>query len=999
MVDYYWVGGTASWDSTAGSKWATASGGTTYYPTPPSSADNVIFDQAGPYTITLSGILTCLSFTVSASNVTFTSSGTITVSGSWSVTAGNTFNNTGTITFNATTAQTFASNGVSYNNTFIFNGVGGSWVLQDAFTVSTARTVTLSAGTLNLNDKTLTCGTFASSNSGVRTLAFGTGNITVTGNGTCWTTLTSTNLTVTGTPVVNITNSTSTATTVSSGSLPEASAISFVFSSTGGALHTFLNTGTAKNVTFTNTFNGTWNGAVNGTIYGNYSYKGTSGLGISGTLTFAGAGGSGILEDSTGVVVVLFVFNGVGKTWTIQNAFNTATTTITNGTLNLNGYTWTCPSFVTAAGTKNLTFNGSTLFVSTTTTTAFNNAAPTGFTTTAGTANGVISMTGASAKTFVGGGSTYAATLDQGNAGALSISGANTFAGISKSHPGATTIRFPGSVTTTVSAFTASGSAGNVLTLNSVTGTATVAYSGGGVVSGLDYLSWQNVLFTPLATDGTAPYTWYGGSNSTSLGGASGIVALDSASSRAYLMQSGTSWTVPGDWNNSNNTIYLLGGGGGGARGRNTSSTNRAAGAGGGGGGFTSATNLVLTPGGTVDYVVGAGGAGGSGIGDPGGPGGATSWGVITDSFYKIAAGGTGGSTTAVPSSIGGLGGVGLTYTGGAGGAGAITTTSGQGVGSGGGGGSAGPLGTGGAGGNGATSTGNNPGGGGGGNGGGSAGGNAVASTSSGDGGNNAFGVGGGAGRTTTGIGGSGSVGGGGGGGYGNFGGGGSVGTEVYQATGSAGGPGGASATGATGILGAGGSGGGVSTAGTPSAGGAGGAGFIFIAYSFAGGGGYTVTANNGSYTVAGQTANVLFGRLVTANQGAYTVAGQTANFFLGRLVTADQGAYSVAGQTATVVYTPGGGAYVVIADNGAYTVTGQNASLLRARLLLADNGAYAITGQNATLLHNKILVSDNGYYNVAGQSATITFSGEPPIIVTDELLIKLRSFTERRRF
>jgi hypothetical protein len=69
----------------------------------------------------------------------------------------------------------------------------------------------------------------------------------------------------------------------------------------------------------------------------------------------------------------------------------------------------------------------------------------------------------------------------------------------------------------------------------------------------------------------------------------------------------------------------------------------------------------------------------------------------------------------------------------------------------------------------------------------------------------------------------------------------------------------------------------------------------------------------------------------------------------------------------------------------GGYTIT-------------ATNGTYAVAGQAATLLRSKLITSSTGYYNVDGYPATIVIGGSP-IIVTDQLLIKLRSFTEIRRF
>src|SRR3989344_1680901 len=72
------------------------------------------------------------------------------------------------------------------------------------------------------------------------------------------------------------------------------------------------------------------------------------------------------------------------------------------------------------------------------------------------------------------------------------------------------------------------------------------------------------------------------------------------AAATVIFLTSGTSWTVPDDWNSSNNTIEVIGGGGGGP---NNSASARA-GAGGGGGGYSKSSNVQLTPNTTVSYSV-----------------------------------------------------------------------------------------------------------------------------------------------------------------------------------------------------------------------------------------------------------------------------------------------------------------------------------------------------------------------------------------------------------
>jgi hypothetical protein len=63
--------------------------------------------------------------------------------------------------------------------------------------------------------------------------------------------------------------------------------------------------------------------------------------------------------------------------------------------------------------------------------------------------------------------------------------------------------------------------------------------------------------------------------------------AVGGGSCRGYLT-SGTTWTVPSDWNTASNTIEVIGGGGGGQTGGTVS-------VGGGGGAYAESTNVSLT--------------------------------------------------------------------------------------------------------------------------------------------------------------------------------------------------------------------------------------------------------------------------------------------------------------------------------------------------------------------------------------------------------------------
>jgi len=349
MADRYWVGGTGTWTTTT-TNWSASSGGASGA-SAPTAADRVFFDQTGTYTVTMTGALACLDITVSAGTVTFTSTGTLGISGSMSLIAGTVWNATGTITFNATTAKTITTNAVTILASVTLNGVGGTWQLQDALTLGSTRTTTLSNGTLDLNGNTLTTGLFSSTTSSARTLAFGSGNITCSGSGTVWQSTPVTNFTITGTPVVNISYAGAVATAVVPGIWPEAQAISFNF--TGGTYALgFLSVAgySAKNVNFTG-FAGTWSArTVAATIYGSLTLStGMTFAASTGILTLAATSGTQVITTNGKTLDQPVTQDGVGGTVQLAGALamGTRALTLTNGTFDGGGYSITGSAAIT----------------------------------------------------------------------------------------------------------------------------------------------------------------------------------------------------------------------------------------------------------------------------------------------------------------------------------------------------------------------------------------------------------------------------------------------------------------------------------------------------------------------------------------------------------------------------------------------------------------------------------------------------------------------------
>lgn len=207
----YWVGGTASWDGTAGTKWASSSGGAGGSSVPTTS-DDVFFDAnsntgASITASVASGNTGCLSLDFTGFTRIFGGNSPLTIAGSLTLSTGMTRNYIGTITFSSTaTGRTLTFNGKTMANGLTFDGVGGGWTFQDTLTNSTASAITLTNGTLDTNGQTVTCGSFQSNNSNTRTLTLGASTINLRNpSSLIWDTTTTTNFTFNvGTSTINI---------------------------------------------------------------------------------------------------------------------------------------------------------------------------------------------------------------------------------------------------------------------------------------------------------------------------------------------------------------------------------------------------------------------------------------------------------------------------------------------------------------------------------------------------------------------------------------------------------------------------------------------------------------------------------------------------------------------------------------------------------------------------------------------------------------------------
>jgi fibronectin-binding autotransporter adhesin len=180
MANRYWVGGTASWDGTAGTKWATTSGGAGGQ-AEPTAADDVFFDAAsGAVTVTVAAVVFCQNLTTTGFTGTFAGGSNIRINGSLTLNAGVTFTYTGTFQFTATSG--------SFTITTAGKTVGGvslaplalstaTWTLGDALT--TSGQITVNYGTFTTNNFNVTATSLSSSNSNTRTINLGSSTVTL----------------------------------------------------------------------------------------------------------------------------------------------------------------------------------------------------------------------------------------------------------------------------------------------------------------------------------------------------------------------------------------------------------------------------------------------------------------------------------------------------------------------------------------------------------------------------------------------------------------------------------------------------------------------------------------------------------------------------------------------------------------------------------------------------------------------------------------------------
>jgi hypothetical protein len=502
-VNKYWNLATGtSWISVA---WATTPGGAVSLDNFPLAQDTAVFFSTGlnsGSTVTIGAAYNIGSIDMSArtSNTMTLATGLVNpiVYGNWINGTGTTLTGSGTIYFSGKgVTQQITGAGRSFTQNVNVDSINGTLQLQDAVTVVSTQQVALTSGTLDLNNQTLSTGAFSASvvAGTPRTLAFGTGVLSLTGTATVFTALLETGFSVTGSKTVNVTSVGATAITVSSGTLTEANALDFNF--TGGTYALSSASLTARSLNFTG-YSGTWSASSATDIYGSLTLSaGMTVVASTGTMSFIGTSGTQTITSFGKNIDRNVTVNAPGGTVRLAGSLNMGVSkafVLTAGTFDMNGYDVIVGTVaVTGTNTRTLAIGSGTLNLWLSTTTTFNATTTTNLTVTG---TGVINFTGVSVATFVGGGIQTYPTLAINQGSTVTVTGSNKFQNVIN---GAfVTLLFTAGTTNEFTAFSLSG--------NAVDGFFSLGAAGGG----------QAIL--------KKSSTWYMGANSINVANNSNLI-------------------------------------------------------------------------------------------------------------------------------------------------------------------------------------------------------------------------------------------------------------------------------------------------------------------------------------------------------------------------------------------------------------------------------------------------------------------------------------------
>jgi hypothetical protein len=132
-----------------------------------------------------------------------------------------------------------------------------------------------------------------------------------------------------------------------------------------------------------------------------------------------------------------------------------------------------------------------------------------------------------------------------------------------------------------------------------------------------------------------------------------------------------------------------------------------------------------------------------------------------------------------------------------------------------------------------------------------------------------------------------------------------------------------------------------------------------------AAGGNYTLSADSGTFTIAGSATGLKADRKLAAAAGSFAVTGAAAGLRAGRMLVADTGAFAVSGNAAGIV-----AARQLAAASGSFSISGSDAGLKSARQLATVTGTFALTGSATELRAARMLTAASASFTLTGFEA-----------------------------
>ena len=475
MATKYWrVGGTNTWSSTA--NWSTVSPSGATGAAIPVIGDDVVISNVGQTAGTIN---------IGATATAKLNSWTV-IGGTWTVAGATQVNIAGTfdcqnVTWTNTGLLSLQGTGASYDitasgTTFgcavtlnAFNVASSSFNLLSAFTTGATQTTTLTAGTLILNNFTLTTGIFNSAATNVRAITFGTGNIALIH-------------TTAATAVVSLANY-SNFSCSGTGGFTSAMSVTrtFTFGSTGATNTNSPNLALTSGASVPTFAAGSWFKHLNFT--GSTFTLAALTVNVN-SLTLASGGtytaltaimvGTGTITPNGKTIAALTINHTTISITTLGGALSvgvTGTTTLTQGTLDLGGFTLTTGIFSSsntntraiAFGTGNIVLShttAATVVLAMATATFFNCTGTGGFT--------VAAMSNTRTFTFGTTGTGWSNAPNLTFTTGASVATITTLGSFNKLNFGTTSFN-PGAITVNVASLTLS-STGTYTTLTVIAG-------------------------------------------------------------------------------------------------------------------------------------------------------------------------------------------------------------------------------------------------------------------------------------------------------------------------------------------------------------------------------------------------------------------------------------------------------------------------------------------------------------------------------------------------